>query len=74
MNFLFCLLLDVGASLGLFSLRAERNRVAADLDEGNASMEAFLSTCRRRDAELFGAAFPGYTEAMTQTRTRRGLR
>ena len=74
MNFLFCLLLDVGAWLGLSGLRAERDRLAADLDEGNASMEAFLRTCRRRDAELFGAAFPGYAEELTRARTRRGLR
>ena len=73
MNFLFCLLLDVGATFNLFGLRAQRAPMAQELAEDQAEWEAFMSTCRRRDRELLGRAWPGYAEELNAARRRRGL-
>jgi len=73
MPFLYGLLLDVGATFNLCGLRAERARLSRELNEGQAEWEAYMATCRRRDRELLGRVWPGYTEELTAARQRHGL-
>lgn len=73
MHFLFCFLLDLGAALNLFGLRAHRAQMTQEFAEDQAEWEAFMTTCRRRDRELFGRAWPGYAEELHAARLRRGL-
>ena len=70
MHFLYCLLLDLGAALNLFALRAHRAPIIQELAEDQAEWEAFLNTCRRRDRELLGRAWPGYAEELNAARRR----
>ena len=73
MHFLYCLLLDLGAALNLFGLRAHRAPIIQELAEDQAEWEAFINTCRRRDRELLSRAWPGYAEELVAARHRRGL-
>ena len=70
MDFLFAALLDIGAAWNLFGLRALRAPITQELAEDEVAGEALRATCRRRDRELLGRAWPGYAEELNAARRR----